>query len=133
MYHHPSKSAEKCSVFVIFEGSHDAVSKMCRLDSFFKVYRFRKLPAKMCRFRLNWRPVHNYFHRFQSVPTPCDRSLRLFNYVGRRMSKRYNGYYSFFFLLTNSFKCCNPQELNSIHTSEYKKKVSKAEYLNPDA
>ena len=34
-----SKSVEKCSVFIIFEYSHDAVFKMCRLE-----FRFQNLP-----------------------------------------------------------------------------------------
>ena len=34
-----SKSVEKCSVFIILESSHSAVSKMCRLG-----FRFQNLP-----------------------------------------------------------------------------------------
>ena len=34
-----SKSVDKCSAFVIFECSHDAVSKMCR-----SAFRFKNLP-----------------------------------------------------------------------------------------
>ena len=41
-----SKRVEKCSVFIIFECSHDAVSKMCRLEFHFKIYCFENLPAK---------------------------------------------------------------------------------------
>ena len=33
------KSIDKCSVFIIFECSHDAVSKRCRLE-----FRFQTLP-----------------------------------------------------------------------------------------
>ena len=37
---------------------------------------------KMCRFRVNGRPIRHIFHRFQNVPASCDRSLRfLFDVV----------------------------------------------------
>ena len=72
---HP-KSAEKCCVYIIFECSHDAVSKMCRVE-----FRFLNLPfsksawKKMCRFRINGRPIRHIFHRFQNVPASCERSV----------------------------------------------------------
>ena len=31
---------------------------------------------KMCRFRVNRRPIRRIFHRFQNVPASCERSLR---------------------------------------------------------
>ena len=31
---------------------------------------------KMCRFRVNGRPIRHIFHRFQNVPASCERSLR---------------------------------------------------------
>ena len=30
---------------------------------------------KMCRFRVNGRPIRRIFHRFQNVPASCERSL----------------------------------------------------------
>ena len=30
---------------------------------------------KMCRFRVNGRPIRHIFHRFQNVPASCERSL----------------------------------------------------------
>ena len=41
---HRSERVVKCSIFEIFECSHDAG---------LKIYRFYSLPAKKCRFRLN--------------------------------------------------------------------------------
>ena len=31
---------------------------------------------KMCRFRVNRRPICHIFHRFQNLPASCERSLR---------------------------------------------------------
>ena len=31
---------------------------------------------KMCRFRVNGRPIRRIFHRFQNVPASCERSLK---------------------------------------------------------
>ena len=45
--------------------------------SVFKIYRFQNLPAKMCRFRVNGRPIRRIFHRFQNVPASCERSLNV--------------------------------------------------------
>ena len=41
--------------------SKSAVFKICR--------------QKMCRFRVNRRPIRRIFHRFQNVPASCERSL----------------------------------------------------------
>ena len=30
---------------------------------------------KMCRFRVNRRPIRHIFHRFQNLPASCERSL----------------------------------------------------------
>ena len=43
--------------------SKSAVFKICR--------------QKMCRFRVNRRPIRRIFHRFQNVPASCERSLNL--------------------------------------------------------
>ena len=71
-----SKNVEKCSVFIFVECLNDAVSNLCRLQ-----FRFQNLPfsksagEKMCRFRVNGRPIRRIFHRFQNVPASCERSL----------------------------------------------------------
>ena len=31
---------------------------------------------KMCRFRVNRRPIRHIFHRFQNLPASCERSLK---------------------------------------------------------
>ena len=46
--HSHSKSVEKCSVYIIFEYSHDAVSKMCRLEFGFQNLPFSKSAGKEC-------------------------------------------------------------------------------------
>ena len=73
--HSHSKSVEKCSVYIILEFSHDAVSKCAGESSVFKIYRFQNLPTKMCRFRVNGRPIRHIFHRFQNLPASCEHSL----------------------------------------------------------
>ena len=37
---------------------------------------FKICRQKMCRFRVNGRPIRPIFHRFQNVPASCERSLR---------------------------------------------------------
>ena len=37
---------------------------------------FKICRQKMCRFRVNRRPIRRIFHRFQNVPASCERSLR---------------------------------------------------------
>ena len=37
---------------------------------------FKICRQKMCRFRMNRRPIRRIFHRFQNVPASCERSLR---------------------------------------------------------
>ena len=36
---------------------------------------FKICLQKMCRFRVNRRPIRRIFHRFQNVPASCERSL----------------------------------------------------------
>ena len=38
---------------------------------------FKICRQKMCRFRVNGRPIRRIFHRFQNVPASCERSLSL--------------------------------------------------------
>ena len=35
---------------------------------------------KMCRFRVNRRPIRHIFHRFQNLPASCERSLKVSHY-----------------------------------------------------
>ena len=47
-------------------------------SSVFKIYRFQKIyRQKVCRFRVNGRPISHTFHRFQNVPAQCKRDLAL--------------------------------------------------------
>ena len=46
-------------------------------SSVFKIYRFQNLPAKMCRFRVNGRPIDHILHRFQNVPASCEHCPRV--------------------------------------------------------
>ena len=39
---------------------------------------FKICRQKMCRFRVNGRPIRRIFHRFQNVPASCERSLSLY-------------------------------------------------------
>ena len=54
IYLHPKNrsvsilSVEKCNVFIIFECSHDAVSKVCRLEFRFQSLLFQKATSKKC-------------------------------------------------------------------------------------
>ena len=70
-----SKSVEKCSVFIIFECSHDAVFKVCRLENRLQNASFIKSASKKCNFHVNKRPIRHIFHCFQNVPASCLRSL----------------------------------------------------------
>ena len=38
---------------------------------------FKICRQKMCRFRVNGRPIRRIFHRFQNLPASCERSLNL--------------------------------------------------------
>ena len=38
---------------------------------------FKICRQKMCRYRVNRRPIRRIFHRFQNVPASCERSLKL--------------------------------------------------------
>ena len=73
-----SKSVEKCSVFIFVE-----CFKRRRFQNvpirvpFSKSTVFKICQQKMCRFRVNRRPIRRIFHRFQNLPASCERSLRL--------------------------------------------------------
>ena len=47
---------------------------------------FKICRQKMCRFRVNGRPIRRIFHRFQNVPASCERSLRLRLHTGLPLS-----------------------------------------------
>ena len=62
-FHHFQVFTRCCfqNVSVRVPFSKSTVFKMCR--------------QKMCRFRVNRRPIRRIFHRFQNVPASCERSL----------------------------------------------------------
>ena len=63
-YFHHFKVFTRCrfqNVPIRVPFSKSAVFKICR--------------QKMCRFRVNRRPIRRIFHRFQNVPASCERSL----------------------------------------------------------
>ena len=66
-FHHFQVLARCCfqNVLVIVPFSKSTVSKICQ--------------QKMCRFRVNGKPIRHIFHRFQNVPASCERSLKRLN------------------------------------------------------
>ena len=66
----------------MFYFHHFKVFTRCRLQNvsvrvpFPKSAVFKICRQKMCRFRVNRRPIRRIFHRFQNVPASCERSLR---------------------------------------------------------
>ena len=73
-----SKSVERCSVCIIFECFHGAVSKNVSVRvPFSKLTDFEICRQKMCRFRVNGRPIRHFFHRFEDVPESCEHGLSL--------------------------------------------------------
>ena len=62
---------------------HFGVFTRCRFQNvpvrapFSKSTVFKICRQKICRFRVNGRPIRHIFHRFQNVPASCERSLRL--------------------------------------------------------
>ena len=62
------RKRQKCSVFIMFEHSHHVIFKLCRLEFIFQNVPFSKSAGKkMCRFRVNGRPIRDIFHPFQNV------------------------------------------------------------------
>ena len=63
-------------VFIIF-----AFLLRCRFQNVGLEFRCQNLPflkiykQKMCRFRMNGRPINHMFHRFQNVTASCERNL----------------------------------------------------------
>ena len=66
----------------MFYFHHFKVFTRCRFQNvpirvpFSKSAVFKICWQKMCRFRVNRRPIRGIFHRFQNVPASCERSLR---------------------------------------------------------
>ena len=64
-----------------FYFQHYQVFTQCRFQKvpvrvqFSKSTVFKMCWQKMCRFRVNGRPIHHIFHRFQNVLASCERSL----------------------------------------------------------
>ena len=72
-----SKSIEKYFLFfIVFEFSHDAVSKMCRLEFRFQNLPFSKSAAKNVPFSCEREAYPSYFRRFQNVSVSCERILQ---------------------------------------------------------
>ena len=65
----------------MFYFHHFEVFTRCRFQNvpirvpFSKSTVFKICRQKMCRFRVNRRPIRRIFHRFQNVPASCERSL----------------------------------------------------------
>ena len=68
----------------LFYFHHFQVFTQCRFKNvpvriqFSKSTVFKMCLQKMCRFRVNGRPIRHIFHRFQNVPASCERGLRCF-------------------------------------------------------
>ena len=77
---------------------HKRRKMFCFFSSFSSVHRmsFQNVPVgapfskssvfeicrqKMCRFRVNGRPIRHIFHRFQNVLASCERSLKVFEKI----------------------------------------------------
>ena len=79
--HHKNRSVSfqkrvKNVLFSSFSSVYTMPFPKCAGYSFvFKIYRFQNRLVKMCRFRVNGRPIRQIFHRFQYVPALCERSL----------------------------------------------------------
>ena len=74
LYLHPKNRSILTNVLFL---SFSSVSEMCRLEFRFQNLLFLKFcRQKICRFRVNGRPIRHIFHRFQNVAASCERSLR---------------------------------------------------------
>ena len=85
MYLHPKnrsvlfKKRRKSSAFIIFESSNDGTMPFQNVPVrvlFSKSNVFEICRQKMCRFRMNGRPIHHIFHRFQNVLASCEGSIK---------------------------------------------------------
>ena len=74
-----SVSFQKCLKMFCFH--HFQLFTRCRFQNvsvrvpFSKSTVFKICRQKMCRFRVNGRPIRRILHRFQNVPASCERSL----------------------------------------------------------
>ena len=81
-YRHPkNRSVSFQKRLKMFYFHHFKVFTRCRFQNvpirvpFSKSTVFKICRQKMCRFRVNRRPIRRIFHRFQNVPASCERSL----------------------------------------------------------
>ena len=82
-YLHPkNRSVSFQKRLKMFYFHHFQVFTRCRFQNvpirvpFSKSTVFKICRQKMCRFRVNRRPIRHIFCRFQNVPVSCERSLR---------------------------------------------------------
>ena len=95
----------------MFHSRHFQVFTRCRFQnvsvrvSFSKSTVFKICRQNLCRFRVNGRPIRRIFHRFQNVPTSCERSLSssfiLFPYNFARDDAFHKRNYASFFHSSN--------------------------------
>ena len=85
VYLHPkNRSVSFQKKLKMFTCRHFQVFTRCSFQNvpvrvpFSKSTVFKICRQKMCRFRVNGRPIRRIFHRFQNVPASCERSLRRF-------------------------------------------------------
>ena len=100
LYFHHFKVFTRCrfqNVPIRAPFSKSAVFKICR--------------QKMCRFRVNRRPIRRIFHRFQNVPASCERSLsRLTWYLEEDYSLINNAFWWIFYTFQPlSYNCAQFQ------------------------
>ena len=82
VYLHPKNRSVSFQKWLkMFCFRHFLVFTRCRFQNvlvrvpFSKSTVFKICRQKMCRFRVNGRPIRRIFHRFQNVPASCERSL----------------------------------------------------------
>ena len=98
-------SFRKCLKMFCFHHFH--VLTRCRFQNvsvrvpFSKSIVFKICRQKMCRFRVNGRPIRRIFHRFQNVLASCERSLKC-----TTCEKRYGGISVNVFVLSRPFRSC---------------------------
>ena len=75
--HYRSKSVEKCSLYIIVEYSHDAVSNLCLLGFHFQNLPFSKSASKNVPFSCEREAYPSHFDRLKNFPASCESSLNL--------------------------------------------------------
>ena len=91
MYLHPKNRSVSFQMRIkMFCFHHFQVFTRCRFQNvpvrvpFSKSAVFKICRQKMCRFRVNGRPMRRIFHRFQNLPASCERGLILSRISTRR-------------------------------------------------